>query len=100
MPSSESGGLENFWYSFDHGMVHFVQIDTETDLGHGIIGPDEPEGPEGDESGPFGLVNQQINWLAKDLRTVDRKKTPWVVVGQFFPFQRLSLLFFFTLVTL
>ncbi|KAK9384785.1 hypothetical protein V1515DRAFT_541334, partial [Lipomyces mesembrius] len=35
MPSNESGGLESFWYSFDHGMVHFIQIDTETDLGHG-----------------------------------------------------------------
>ena len=85
MPSSESGGLENFWYSFDHGMVHFVQIDTETDLGHGIIGPDEPEGGA-EDSGPFGLANQQINWLTKDLQTVDRKKTPWVIVGQFFPF--------------
>jgi hypothetical protein len=33
MPSFESGGLENFWYSFDFGMTHFVQFDTETDLG-------------------------------------------------------------------
>ena len=93
MPSSESGGLENFWYSFDQGMVHFVQIDTETDLGHGIIGPDEPEGTDGEDSGPFGLANQQINWLTNDLRTVDRNKTPWVIVGQFFPFNSLSFLF-------
>ncbi|KAM6493394.1 hypothetical protein JOM56_011528 [Amanita muscaria] len=28
MPSAESGGLGNFWYSFDHGMVHYIQIDT------------------------------------------------------------------------
>lgn len=67
------------------GMVHFVQIDTETDLGHGIVGPDEPGGSDEEDSGPFGLANQQINWLTKDLRTVDRKKTPWVIVGQFFP---------------
>jgi hypothetical protein len=33
MPSSESGGVENFWYSFDFGMTHYVQFDTETDLG-------------------------------------------------------------------
>ena len=79
-------------------MVHFVQIDTETDLGHGIIAPDEPDGPEGEDSGPFGLVNQQINWLTKDLRTVDRKKTPWVIVGQFFPFNGCRS--FFSLVTL
>jgi len=81
MPSSESGGLENFWYSFDMGMVHFVQIDTETNLGHGIVGPDEPGGSDEEDSGPFGLANQQINWLTKDLRTVDRKKTPWVIVA-------------------
>ena len=41
MPSTPSGGLENFWYSYDTGMVHFVHIDTETDLGHGLKGPDE-----------------------------------------------------------
>jgi len=70
-------------------MVHFVQIDTETDLGHGIIGPDQPggsEGSPGEDSGPFGLADQQINWLIKDLRSVNRKKTPWVIVGQCFPF--------------
>jgi hypothetical protein len=67
-------------------MVHFVQIDTETDLGHGIVGPDEPGGSDGEDSGPFGLANQQINWLTKDLQTVDRSKTPWVIVCQFFPF--------------
>lgn len=33
MPSAESGGVENFWYSFDFGMTHYVQFDTETDLG-------------------------------------------------------------------
>ena len=77
-------------------MVHFVQIDTETDLGHGIVGPDEPGGSDEEDSGPFGLANQQINWLTKDLRTVDRKKTPWVIVGQFFsPFFN-DCVFFFT----
>ncbi|KAK9236927.1 Metallo-dependent phosphatase-like protein [Lipomyces kononenkoae] len=87
MPSAESGGLENFWYSFDHGMVHFIQIDTETDLGHGIVSPDEPYGSEGgfdtigQDSGPFGLYNQQYNWLQKDLASVDRTKTPWIVVA-------------------
>ena len=95
MPSLESGGLENFWCSFDHGMVHFVQIDTETDLGHGIFGPDEPNSSDGEDSGPFGLVNQQINWLTKDLSSVDRTLTPWVIVGQFIPPP--LFLFFFSL---
>jgi len=84
MPSSESGGLENFWFSFNHGMVHFVQFDTETDLGHGILGPDQPGGSAGnpgEDSGPFGLADQQINWLVNDLKNVDRKKTPWVIAA-------------------
>lgn len=81
MPSGPSGGLENFWYSFDHGMVHFVQLDTETDLGHGIIAPDEVGGASKEDSGPFGYMNQQTDWLAKDLAKVDRNRTPWIVVG-------------------
>ncbi|KAJ8101707.1 Metallo-dependent phosphatase-like protein [Lipomyces tetrasporus] len=96
MPSAESGGVENFWYSFDHGMVHFVQIDTETDLGNGIVGPDEAYGSEGDfdtigqDAGPFGTKNQQMNWLTKDLASVDRTKTPWIVVSGHRPFYAAS----------
>ncbi|KAM6493398.1 Metallo-dependent phosphatase-like protein [Amanita muscaria] len=82
MPSAESGGLGNFWYSFDNGMVHYIQIDTETDLGHGLIAPDEPGGSENEDSGPFGSYQDaQLVWLQKDLASVDRKKTPWVVVA-------------------
>ncbi|KAF8717619.1 hypothetical protein AX14_012095 [Amanita brunnescens Koide BX004] len=82
MPSAESKGTGNFWYSFDHGMVHYVQFDTETDLGHGEIAPDEPGGSEGEDSGPFGSYKDaQINWLQADLAAVDRKKTPWIVVA-------------------
>ena len=81
MPSAESGGVENFWYSFDHGMTHYIQLDTETDLGHGYIGPDEPNGSEGFSEGPFGIMNQQTTWLENDLKSVDRTKTPWVIVG-------------------
>ncbi|OQO11458.1 hypothetical protein B0A48_03185 [Cryoendolithus antarcticus] len=82
MPSRQSGGLENFWYSYDHGMVHYVQIDTETDLGHGIIAPDEPGGSANEDSGPFAtLKDQQTKWLAADLASVDRAKTPWVIVA-------------------
>lgn len=83
MPSGPSGGVENFWYSYDHGMAHFVHIDTETDLGHGLTGPDEGSPEFG---GPFGLMNQQINWLANDLASVDRTKTPWVIVMGHRPF--------------
>jgi acid phosphatase type 7 len=82
MPSDHSGGTGNFWYSFDHGMAHFIQLDTETDLGHGFIAPDEPGGPEKENSGPFNpIMNAQTTWLANDLAAVDRSKTPWVIVA-------------------
>ncbi len=78
MPSALSGGVENFWYSWDHGMVHFIQFNTETDFPNA---PDEPGG-EGDEfAGPFAPSGTQLAWLAKDLASVDRKKTPWVIAA-------------------
>ena len=87
MPSDVSAGLGNFWYSFDHGMTHFVQLDTETDLGHGFISPDEPGGSEDMNSGPFApYMNAQTDWLAKDLAAVNRSKTPWVVVSGHRPY--------------
>ncbi len=82
MPSDISNGTGNFWYSFDHGMAHFIQLDTETDLGHGFISPDEPGGSEAENSGPFNpVMNAQTTWLANDLAAVDRSKTPWVIVA-------------------
>lgn len=82
MPSAESGGTDNFWYSFDHGMTHYIMLDTETDLGDGFVGPDEKGGGEGDVTGPFGAYpNAQIDWLEKDLKAVDRSKTPWVIAS-------------------
>jgi hypothetical protein len=100
MPGAESGGVGNFWYSFDYGLAHFIALDGETDF------PFSPEWPflrdlKGNEtfpkesetfvtdSGPFGAIDgnnwrvnsayQQLQWLAKDLAAVDRSKTPWIV---------------------
>ncbi|KAI6133822.1 Metallo-dependent phosphatase-like protein [Pisolithus croceorrhizus] len=82
MPSDESGGDGNFWYSFDYGLAHFVTVDTETDLPVGLQSPDEAGGTEaGADNGPFGYPNQQIQWLEQDLASVDRSKTPWIIVG-------------------
>ncbi|KAF8857110.1 Metallo-dependent phosphatase [Acephala macrosclerotiorum] len=77
MPSGPSNGVGNFWYSYDYGMAHFVHIDTETDLGNGLIGPDEGSPEYGS---PFGGYNQQITWLDNDLASANRTLTPWIVV--------------------
>ncbi|KAJ5601594.1 metallo-phosphoesterase [Penicillium lagena] len=82
MPFDVSGGQGNFWYSFDNGMVHWIMLDTETDLGDGFIGPDQTGGVEKDIAGPFGpYANAQLDWLKKDLASVDRTITPWIIVG-------------------
>ena len=47
-------------YSFDYGMVHFIMMSTEHD---------------------FSPESQQYLWLEKDLQSVDRSKTPWVIIG-------------------
>jgi len=49
----------NLYYSFDMGVVHFVYISTETN---------------------FLLGSNQYNFLKRDLESVDRNKTPFVVV--------------------
>jgi len=78
MPSAQSGGLENFWYSWDHGMVHFIQFNTETDFPNA---PDLPGGSGDEDAGPFAADGVQLAWLKNDLASVDRKKTPWVIAG-------------------
>lgn len=80
MPSAESGGASNMWYSFDHGPVHFVAISSETDF------PDAPrnsfleEEPTGARYGGFG---DQLAWLEQDLKqaAANRDATPWIIVG-------------------
>lgn len=66
--------LPPFWYSFDYGMAHFLMIDTETDFGVGLIAPDEPGGVQGDlYDGNFASYkDQQIDFIKKDLESVDR----------------------------
>jgi hypothetical protein len=100
MPGAESGGVGNFWYSFDYGLAHFIAINGETDYAY------SPEWPflrdlSGNEtfpkesetfvtdSGPFGRIDgnnwkdnqayEQYQWLAKDLAAINRTKTPWVI---------------------
>jgi len=75
MPYEESGAINNMWYSFDFGSVHFVQINTETDF------PDSPIGQSGWlRGGPFG---DQLGWLKQDLAkaVTNRKNVPWIIVS-------------------
>ncbi|CAN8096484.1 unnamed protein product [Discula destructiva] len=72
-----------FWYSFEYGMVHVTMIDTETDFPDA---PDEPYGSSGLDGGPFGYDGQQMEFLAADLASVDRKVTPWLIVAGHRPF--------------
>ncbi|KAL6825324.1 Metallo-dependent phosphatase-like protein [Trichoderma camerunense] len=106
MPGPETGGVGNFWYSFDYGLAHFISLDGETDYAN------SPEWPfakdvKGNQthpfanqtyvtdSGPFGAVNGDYNdntayaqyqWLKKDLESIDRCKTPWVIAMSHRPF--------------
>ncbi|KAJ6151267.1 hypothetical protein N7470_007861 [Penicillium chermesinum] len=101
MPGSETGGVGNFWYSFDYGLAHFISIDGETDFAYSPewsfaedVKGDEALPKESEtfvtDSGPFGSVHdgkvhdnkayEQYQWLKKDLESIDRKKTPWVLV--------------------
>jgi hypothetical protein len=67
-----------FWYSFEYGMVHVVMFNTETDFTNA---PDGVGGSAGLNGGPFGVANQQLDFLEADLASVDRTVTPWIVVG-------------------
>ncbi|RLL94785.1 hypothetical protein CFD26_104873 [Aspergillus turcosus] len=67
------GYVQNMWYSWNHGMAHFVQINTETDF---------PSAPEHVYSGLFGANGQQVVWLEADLAAVDRTVTPWASTNQ------------------
>ncbi|KAJ5484781.1 Acid phosphatase [Penicillium diatomitis] len=100
MPGQETGGVGNFWYSFDYGLAHFVSINSETDFAKSPeksfaeeIKGNETHPTQSEtyitDSGPFGEVEGNVNdtkayeqyqWLKDDLESVNRKKTPWVIV--------------------
>jgi len=57
---SPSNGNGVFWYSFDVGPVHILFFSTEHD---------------------FRRTSPQYAWIEKDLRSVDRSVTPWIIVA-------------------
>lgn len=62
----------NWWYSWDDGLVHYVAISTEVYFGVPGVGA----------SGPIGSVKKQFEWLKADLRAANanRDNVPWIVV--------------------
>ncbi|KAF4663985.1 hypothetical protein FOL47_005457 [Perkinsus chesapeaki] len=50
---------QDYWFSFNFGLVHYVMLSTEHNYLNG---------------------SDQNEWLDKDLSEVDRSKTPWIIV--------------------
>ena len=86
MPAVESGAVNNMWYSFDYGLVHFVSVDTE------VAYPGSPEGPGTYmNAGPFG---DQLAWLEADLQkaAANRAQVPWIIVAGHRPYYSSSVI--------
>jgi len=76
---------EGIFYSYDVGLVHFISIQTEdnaidayeraTDAMPSLTLDEELRFNQ-----HFGKDSAQYKWLLRDLESVDRKKTPWIVL--------------------
>lgn len=82
MPSLESNGSHNMWYSFNYGNVHFVSIDTETGFPGAVA--------EKRYVMPCGGFGDMISWLEQDLMVAskpeNRRLRPWILVAGHRPF--------------
>jgi acid phosphatase type 7 len=65
MANTYSSGAKQAYYSFDYGPVHFLQISTED---------------------YYRADSQQFEFITQDLKSVDRTRTPWVIVTGHRPF--------------
>jgi hypothetical protein len=81
MPSPESSGTLNMWYSFNYGPIHFINIDTETDYDNSPL--DEYTWMKIFNSEYNGDFGGQIAWLEADLlqASEERDIRPWIFVG-------------------
>ncbi|KAK4266289.1 hypothetical protein QN277_027235 [Acacia crassicarpa] len=60
VPAEESGSKSNFYYSFDAGGIHFIMLGAYID---------------------YNRTGAQYAWLKQDLKSIDRKVTPWLVAA-------------------
>ncbi|CAI5484214.1 unnamed protein product [Closterium sp. Yama58-4] len=60
MPSAASGSPSKLYYSFEVGGAHIIVLSCYS---------------------PFGPDSKQFDWLQKDLSSVDRTKTPWLIAS-------------------
>ena len=59
MPESWNGN-QPWWYSFEYGLVHFTVFSTEHNFTHG---------------------SPQHTWLSNELKSVNRSRTPWLILA-------------------
>ncbi|TYZ65329.1 hypothetical protein PybrP1_010035 [[Pythium] brassicae (nom. inval.)] len=80
MPSKESGGVLNMWYSFEHGPLHITTLSSETDY------PDAPKN-QYTLTGKNGNFGNQLAWLEADLKkaAANRANVPWLIVAMHRP---------------
>lgn len=60
IPMPEPATTDKPWWSYDVGLIHFVGISTEHD---------------------YTIGSEQYKWLENDLKSVNRKITPWIIFG-------------------
>ncbi|GMF13727.1 unnamed protein product [Phytophthora lilii] len=80
MPSPESGGVLNMWYSYEYASVHFTTASSETDFPHAPSNAYHTHRV-------YGHFGDQLAWLEADLKAADanRDKVPWLIVGMHRP---------------
>lgn len=60
MPTKDNGDSKNNWFSYNYGSVHFIFLSFEHDFLKNSI---------------------QYKWFENDLKSINRKETPWVVLS-------------------
>lgn len=91
MPAAASNGVDNMWYSWNYGPVHFISINTETDFKGA---PEEHRGDSGVwPAGGFGRDGEYLAWLEADLKAANESRgvRPWIIAGGHRPIEEKEL---------